>query len=51
MLKDPYEAKYQFWITKQQSIDLKNNLNDSKAFIKYLNDMYIIFMKIMKKTT
>ena len=43
MLKDPYEAKYQFWITKQQSTDLKKNLNDSKAFIKYLNDMYNIY--------
>ena len=41
--KDPYEVKYQFWITKQQSTDLKKNFNDSKAFIKYLNDMYNIY--------
>ena len=32
--KDPYEAKYQFLISKQESTGL-TNLNDSKAFIKY----------------
>ena len=38
MLKDPYEAKYQFLIKKQESTGLKH-INDSKAFIEYSNDM------------
>ena len=36
--KDPYKAKYQLLINKQESTGLKN-LNNSKAFIEYLNDM------------
>ena len=36
--KDPYEAKYQLLINKRESTGLKY-LNDSKAFIKYSNDM------------
>ena len=36
--KDPYEAKYQFLINKRKSKGLKD-LNDSKAFIEYFNDM------------
>ena len=36
--KDPYDAKYQFWIKKRESTDLKH-FNDSKAFIEYSNDM------------
>ena len=35
--KDPFEAKYQFLINKQESTGLKQ-LNDSKAFIEYLDD-------------
>ena len=35
---DPYEAKYQFLINKQESTDLKH-LNDSKDFTEYSNDM------------
>ena len=31
---DPYEAKYQFLINKQESTRLKH-CNDSKAFIEY----------------
>ena len=31
--KDPYEAKYQFLINKQESTGL-NHLNDFKAFIE-----------------
>ena len=40
--KDPYEAKYQFLITKGESTDLKH-FNDSKAFIEssnYKDDIY-----------
>ena len=36
--KDPYEAKCQLLINKRESTSLKY-LNDSKAFIEYLNDM------------
>ena len=43
--KDPYEAKYQFLINKRESRGLKH-LNDSKAFIKYSNDMDDIYKNI-----
>ena len=36
--KDPYEAKYQFLIKKRENVGTKH-FNDSKAFIKYSNDM------------
>ena len=36
--KDIGEEKYQFLINKREHAGLKN-LNDSKAFIEYLNDM------------
>ena len=36
--KDPYEAKYQFLINKQESTGLKH-FNDSKAFTEHTNDM------------
>ena len=36
--KDLYEAKYQFIINKRKNTRLKQ-LNDSKDFIKYSNDM------------
>ena len=36
--KNPYEAKYQFLINKWENAGVKQ-LNDSKAFIEYLNDM------------
>ena len=36
--KDPYEAKCQFLINKQESTDLKH-FNDSRTFTEYLNDM------------
>ena len=35
--KDPFEEKYQFLINKRKSTGL-NYLNDSKAFIEYLNN-------------
>ena len=36
--KDPYEAKHQFLINKQESTGSKH-LNDSKVFIEYSNNM------------
>ena len=36
--KDPYKAKYQLLINKKESKGLKQ-LNDSKVFIQYWNDM------------
>ena len=35
--KDPYEAKYQFLITKRKDVGTKH-FNDSKDFIEYSND-------------
>ena len=43
--KDPYEAKHQLLINKRESTGLKN-LNDSKAFIEYSNDMDDIYKNI-----
>ena len=43
--KDPYEAKYQFLIKKQESAGLKH-LNDYKVFIEYWNDMDDIHQNI-----
>ena len=43
--KDPYEAKYQFLITKRESAGLKH-FNDSKAFIGYSNDMQDVYKNI-----
>ena len=42
---DPYEAKYEFLINKQESAGLKH-FNDSKAFIEYSNYMDVIYKKI-----
>ena len=36
--RDPYEAKYQFLISKRESIGLKH-FNEFKALIEYSNDM------------
>ena len=43
--KDPYEAKYQSLINKRKSIGLKH-FDDSKAFIKYLNNMQNVYNNI-----
>ena len=43
--KDPYEAKYQFLITKRERAGLKH-FNDSKAFIGYSNDMQDVYKNI-----
>ena len=48
-VKVPYEPKYQLLINRRESKGLKN-LNGSKAFIKYSNDMDDIY-KILKNTT
>ena len=45
MLKIEMKGKYQFSIDKQESTDLKH-LNDTKAFIKYSNDMDDIYKNI-----
>ena len=43
--KDPYEAKYQFFINKRESIGLKH-FNDPKAFVEYSNDMQDVYKNI-----
>ena len=43
--KDPYEAKYQFLIKKHEDVGTKH-FNDSKAFIKYSNDMVGVYENI-----
>ena len=43
--KDPYEAKYQFLISKRESTGLKH-FNDPKAFIEYSNDMQDVYKNI-----
>ena len=43
--KDPYEAKYQFLIKKREDVGTKH-FNDSKAFIKYSNDMVGVYENI-----
>ena len=45
--KNPYEAKYQLLINKQESAKLKH-LNDFKAFIEHSNDMDDIYKNIYK---
>ena len=37
--KDPYEAKYQYWINKRESVGI-DHFNDPKAFIEFSNDMH-----------
>ena len=44
-VKDPYEAKYQFLITKRESTGLKH-FNDPKVFIEYSNDMQAVYKNI-----
>ena len=43
--KDPSETKYHFLINKRESIGLRHS-HDSKAFIKYSNDMDVIHKNI-----
>ena len=43
--KDPYEAKYQFLISKRESTGLKH-FNNPKAFSEYSNDMQDVYKNI-----
>ena len=45
--RDPYEAKHQLLIDRRKGANLKH-CNDSKAFIKYPNDMDDTFQNIEK---
>ena len=46
-VKDPYEAKYQFLISKTERVGI-NCLNNSKAFIEYFNNMDKVYKNIDK---
>ena len=48
--KDPYESKYQFLISKRESVGLKR-FNDPKAFIEYSNDMQDVYKNIDEYNT
>ena len=43
--KDPYEAKYQYLIDKDEKVGL-DHFNDPKAFMEYLNDMLDVYKNI-----
>ena len=43
--KDPYEAKYQYLISKHEKVGL-DHFNDLKAFIEYSNDMHDVYKNI-----
>ena len=43
--KDPYEAKYQYLIDKDEKVGL-DHFNDPKAFMEYLNDMLDVYRNI-----
>ena len=43
--KDPYEAKYQYLINKNEKVGL-DHLKDSKAFMEYSNDMQDVYKNI-----
>ena len=43
--KDPYEAKYQYLITKRKKVGL-DHFNDPKAFIHYSDDMHDVYNHI-----
>ena len=43
--KDPYEAKYQYLISKREKVGL-DHLKDPKAFMEYLNDMEDVYKNI-----
>ena len=43
--KDPYEAKYQYFINKREGASI-NHFNDPKAFIEYSNDMHDVYKNI-----
>ena len=43
--KDPYEAKYQYLISKREKVGL-DHFDDSKAFMEYSNDMQDVYKNI-----
>ena len=47
-VKDLYEGNYHLLSNKRESTSVKH-LNDSKAFIKYSNDMDDIYKRIQSK--
>ena len=44
-VKDPYESKYQYLISKRECVGI-NHFNDPRAFIDYSNDMYDVYKNI-----
>ena len=44
-VKDPYEAKYQYLISKREKVGL-DHFNDPKAFMEYSNDMQDVYKNI-----
>ena len=45
LVKDPYEAKYQYVINKREKNGLEN-LTDSKAFIEYSNNIQDVYKNV-----
>ena len=43
--KDPYKAKYKFFINKKESAEL-NHFNDLKAFLEYSNNIQDVYRGI-----
>ena len=43
--KDPYEDKYQYLISKRESVGI-SHLNNPKAFIEYSNAMHVVYKNI-----
>ena len=43
--KDPYEAKYQYWINKREKVGL-DHFKDPKAFMEYSDDMKDVYKNI-----
>ena len=43
--KDPYEAKYQYLISKREKVGL-DHFKDPEAFIEYANDMQDVYKNI-----
>ena len=44
-VKDPQDTKYQFFISKRESIELKH-FSDSKAFTEYSNGMQDVYKNV-----
>ena len=43
--KDPYESKYQYLVNRHEKVGV-DHFKDSKAFIKYSNDMQDVYKNI-----